>query len=213
MIMAIIFDSDDTLVDFSRIAAPCIQKTAKKLNLRVPKKETINKLWGRSLEFIVSSLWHKKYIKKFRKEYFKIIFNYKFREIKGAKKVIEKLSKKYNLAVISAKPRPLMIKNFKDVKINTKNFRFMLSADDTKFHKPDSRVFKGALKKLKVKKNEVLYVGDALVDFRAAKKAGFNFVAVLTGFYNKKDFIENGLKNQNILKSIRELSKWVEKYG
>ncbi len=213
MIKAIILDSDNTLIDFSRIAALCIQKTASRIGLRVPNIEKINKLWGRSIEFIIETLWGKSYIKKFRKEYLKIVLKYKFKEIKGAKKTIEKLRKKYEIAIISAKPKPLMSKNFKDTKINTKIFKFMLSGDDTKFHKPDPRVFNGALKKLKVNKNEVLYVGDALVDYMAAKKTGFNFVAVLTGNYKRKDFLKFGLKKENILKSVRELPNWTDKNG
>ncbi|MBI4154620.1 HAD-IA family hydrolase [Candidatus Woesearchaeota archaeon] len=213
MIKAIIFDSDDTLIDFSKTAAPCIQKTAAKLKLKVPESDKINKLWGRSLRFIVSYFWGDVYYKKFRREYFKIIFKYKFKEINGAKKVLIRLKRKYKLGVISAKPRPLMIKNFKDTKIDIEMFKFMLSADDTRFHKPDARVFSKVIKNLRVKRNEILYVGDALIDFKAADKAGFNFVAVLTGYYKQKDFVQAGLKRQNIIKSVRELPKWVDRYG
>ncbi|MEK6973873.1 MAG: HAD-IA family hydrolase [Nanoarchaeota archaeon] len=213
MIKAIIFDSDNTLIDFSRIATPCIQKTAKVMGLKVPSPEIINKFWGRSLNYIIINLWGKKYIKEFRKDYFKIIFKYKFKEIKGAKETINSLKKKYKMAIISAKPKSLMVKNFRDINLDTKIFKFMLSADDTKYHKPDQRVFNGVAKKLGAQKNEVLYVGDSIVDFIATKKAGLNFVAVLTGSYTKKDFQKFGLKKENILKSIKELPKWLEKNG
>jgi len=213
MIKAIIFDSDDTIVDFSSIAAGCIQKAASNLKLKVPKRQEINKLWGRSIEYIIDNLWGREHIHEFRKEYFKMASRYKFKEIKGAKATINLLKKKYKLGVISAKPRPLMIKNFKDINLDTKIFKFMLSADDTRFHKPDPRVFEGVLAKLKIKSHEVLYVGDMLVDCEASRKAGFNFAAVLTGFYKKKDFIKMGLEKENILNSIKELPKLVEKLG
>ncbi len=213
MTKAIIFDADDTLIKFSNIAAPIFQKTASNLKLKVPKKEQINRLWGRSLEFMVNDFWSNEYFTKFKKEYIKLLSEYKFKEINGASKVISELSKNYSLGIISAKPRVNMIKHFKDAKIDTKIFKFMFSADDTKYHKPDPRVFNQSIRQLRLEKEEILYVGDTIIDCVAAKFAGLQFVAVLTGHYKRSEFIEVGLEKQNILSSIRDLPKWVEKNG
>ena len=72
-------------------------------------------------------------------------------------------------------------------------------------------MFSKALKKFNFKKNEILYVGDSIYDYLAAKRAGLKFVAVLTGFHKKNDFNKLGLKNKNILKSIKYLPKWLNK--
>ena len=213
MIKAIILDSDDTIINFSSVAAPVMQKAARNLKLKVPKEQEINKLWGRSLFFMIDHFWGKQNYTKFRREYLKIISKHKFKEIKGANIVLKELNKKYILGIISAKPRNLMFKHFKDADINKKLFKFMLSADDTKYHKPDPRVFNDAIKLLKIDKEEILYVGDTLVDCVAARFAGFNFVAVLTGSYTRKEFLEAGVEKENILKSVRELPKWAEING
>jgi phosphoglycolate phosphatase len=213
MIKAVILDSDDTIINFSSIAASVMQKAARNLKLKVPKEQEINKLWGRSLFFMIDHFWGKQNYNKVKREYMKIISKHKFKEIKGANSVLKELNKKYALGIISAKPRVLMFKHFKDANIDKKMFNFMLSADDTKYHKPDPRVFNGVLRLLRIDKEEVLYVGDTLVDCVAARFAGFNFVAVLTGSYTRKEFLEAGVEKQNILKSIRDLPKWVETNG
>lgn len=213
MIKAIILDADDTLISFSKIATPVMQKIASKLKLKVPKKEEIDRMWGRSLEFMINDFWGKEYSNKFRREYLKLLSEYKFKEINGANKVLNELSKNYGLGIISAKPKFNMIKHFKDAKIDTKIFKFMFSGDDTKYHKPDPRVFNQPIKQLKLDKEEILYVGDTIVDCVAARFAGLHFVAVLTGHYKKSEFIEVGLEKQNILSSIRDLPMWIKKNG
>ncbi len=216
MIRAIIFDSDDTLIDFSGKAVKCIQETAIKLNLKPYNKNDINKLWGRSLKYIVKELYGKKYYRKFKKIYFRIINKIKFKELKGARIVIKLLKNNYFLGVLSAKPSQIMFKNFKDAGFHIKDFKFAFSADDTKFHKPSPRVFdkaKKILRKYKISNNEVIYVGDALIDYLAAKSAGLKFIAVTQGYYKKNDFIKIGLKKENILNSIRLLPYWLSEHG
>jgi HAD superfamily hydrolase (TIGR01662 family) len=216
MIKAIIFDSDDTLIQFSKVAAPCLQKAAKELGLRIPNKKEINKLWSRQWEYLSKKLWPEADNKKLREaafKYYKKNEN-KFKEVKGAIKTLNFLRKKYILSVVSAKSGRGLERQFKLAKIPIKNFKFMHSAEDTKFHKPNPRVFDKAIKNFKnLKRNEILYVGDTLLDYKAAKGAKFEFVAVLTGYYKKKDFLKSGLKKENILKSVKYLPKWLEKNG
>ena len=81
------------------------------------------------------------------------------------------------------------------------------TAEDTKYHKPDPRVFEPAvlwLEKNNIKPNEVLYVGDGLHDMKAAVGAGFNFIGVETGLVTKKQFKDAKTKS---LRSIADLVK------
>lgn len=48
-------------------------------------------------------------------------------------------------------------------------------ADDTKKHKPDPEPLLKCLEKLSLQVNEVIYIGDALSDYQAAKNAGMDF--------------------------------------
>ena len=52
---------------------------------------------------------------------------------------------------------------------------------DSEFRKPDPRVFEPLCKKtetIDVAKNEIVYVGDDIRDFEAAKGAGIHFIAI-----------------------------------
>lgn len=57
----------------------------------------------------------------------------------------------------------------------------VVGGDDVSREKPDPEGLLKAIGAFGVGKNEVLYVGDSLVDAKAAQSAGVDFAAVLTG--------------------------------
>jgi phosphoglycolate phosphatase-like HAD superfamily hydrolase len=70
-------------------------------------------------------------------------------------------------------------------------FVLVQGAEATPYHKPDGRVFDPALARLAelgLRRSEVLYVGDALMDHAAAADAGMPFVGVATGFVGIEQF-------------------------
>jgi len=213
MIKAIIFDVDNTLIETGEISTRAYIETAKLLNLRKIKAKNIRKLYGIPSHIIIKKLWPKTSVKKFQEIKHKKILSEKVKQIPGAKEVVVQLNKKYKLGLLSSKTRVLMYPHLKQINLSEKFFKFIYSSDDVKHHKPDPRVFSQAIKKLKLKKNEILYVGDSIYDCIAARKAGLNFVAVLTGIYRKKDFRKLRIKSDNILKSIKLLPIWLEKNG
>src|SRR3989338_3906714 len=196
MIKAIIFDVDNTLIETGEISTRAYIETAKLLNLRKIKAKNIRKLYGIPSHIIIKKLWPKTNVKKFQEIKHKKILSEKVKQIPGAKEVVVQLSKK---------TRVLMYPHLKQINLSEKFFKFIYSSDDVKHHKPDPRVFSQAIKKLKLKKNEILYVGDSIYDCIAARKAVLNFVAVLTVIYMKKDFRKLRIKSDNILKSIKSL--------
>jgi len=56
---------------------------------------------------------------------------------------------------------------------------------------------------------QVLYVGDHLGDMQAAHGAGLKFVAVLTGYFSRQAFMENGLSEQYIINDVAQLPAWL----
>lgn len=213
MIKAIIFDVDNTLINAGELSTKAYMQTAKQLNLKyVPAKE-IKKLYGIPSHVIIKKLWPKAELKKFQQIKHKKILSKKVKEIPGAKNIVKQLYKKYKLGLLSSKTRVLMYPHLKQINLPTKYFRFIHSADDVRFHKPDPKVFSKAMRKLKLKRNEILYIGDSIYDFIAAKRAKLNFTAVLTGHHKKRGFQKLGLKNENILKSVKNLPEWLNKNG
>ena len=49
-----------------------------------------------------------------------------------------------------------------------------------------------------------------MFDYEAARNAGINFVAVETGYYKERDFVEKGLDVKNVIKSVKYLPSWLE---
>jgi len=74
-------------------------------------------------------------------------------------------------------------------------------------YKPDKGCFNPALKflgKIGVRKEEIIYVADTVMDFNAAQRAGIGFIAIIGhGPLERKDFESRSVKY--ILDSIKEL--------
>ncbi len=70
------------------------------------------------------------------------------------------------------------------------------TADDSEYHKPDSRVFDPLIAWAAargIQPHEILYVGDGLHDMTAAIEAGLNFLGVETGLVNADGFRLQGM--------------------
>ena len=76
--------------------------------------------------------------------------------------------------------------------------------------KPDPQGVYRIMEKMKLSKQEVLYVGDSETDMKTAKNAGLNSVGVLWGFRNEKTLKENGA--DHIIKEPKELLKIIKEY-
>ena len=63
------------------------------------------------------------------------------------------------------------------------------------------------LQEWNIRKSEILYIGDSLIDFHAAQGAYLQFIAVLTGSTDREQFQAAGVSTQNILHSIIELPR------
>ncbi len=86
-------------------------------------------------------------------------------------------------------------------------FFIIQGADESTAHKPDPRVFDKALQMLAKKKisaAETLYVGDALMDYYAARDAGLEFFGATTGFVTQQQFEEKGARSAFSLVKLLE---------
>ena len=85
----------------------------------------------------------------------------------------------------------------------------IIGGDDVKNEKPDPEGLLTAIQKLNVSKNQVLYVGDSIVDAKTAQSAGVDFVAVLTGTTEREEFMN--YEYVSIEESVRELTSYLHK--
>ncbi len=69
-------------------------------------------------------------------------------------------------------------------------FQYVLGGDEVKTPKPDPEGLLRMLELFGVEKNELLYIGDSLVDEKAAEAAGVDFCAMLLGGTRAEQFQE-----------------------
>ena len=113
------------------------------------------------------------------------------------------LKKKYLIAIATGSSKIVLLHSTK--KVFTNLFDLIVSINDVKKGKPNPDQLILASKKLKIKKENCLMVGDSLYDLEAAKNAGMDFIGVTTGFTSRKEMKKHGAKI--VVKSIWELGK------
>ncbi len=126
----------------------------------------------------------------------------KMKMVPGSKEVIISLSEKYKLAIASARR-----KNKVDQFIKQNNliylFPVVVSALTTRRSKPHPAPILFASKKLGVRPENILMIGDTTFDILSGKRAGAQTVAVLTGFGELKELQRAGA--DLIINSVSEL--------
>jgi HAD superfamily hydrolase (TIGR01509 family) len=118
--------------------------------------------------------------------------------------ILQSLSKKYKLGVVSGNYRETIEKALR--KCGYRGFiKAVVSIDDVQESKPSPLPLLKALKKLKVKPSEAVYIGDHPDDIKAARNAGMYSIGVLT-YKRKYDQLYNE-KPDFIIKNLFELEK------
>lgn len=176
MLKAIIFDIDGVLVD-SREANIALYKSLTKSagynNIKrddinncfhLPLKESLEKLLNTNdqveIQRILDMVKDPKHLKA-----------YLFEFPNELETILEKLHKKYKLAIVTSRIR-LGIDHIFDAKDIKHFFDVTVAYEDYNNPKPHPEPLLVAIKKLGVKVDEAVYVGDSNTDIESAKSAG-----------------------------------------
>jgi pyrophosphatase PpaX len=197
MIKAIIFDADGVLLDNTEIFIREFIETGRKLNLRIPTIPSVRKVFGLTYEDILIRLYGRK-DKKIKETYSEVIRN------RGQEKIMENLEYvikrlKVRKAIVTSRSLKSLKRNLKDL---IKLFEVVITIEDTEKHKPDPEPILLACKKLGIKPEETVYVGDAVIDYKAAKNAGTSFIGFVSGSASKEDFESLKVKSVSSLKEL-----------
>lgn len=131
----------------------------------------------------------------------------RFEVFQGVYEVLESLLEKYELALISdaqwvfTEPEMAMLGL-------TPFFKFRILSSRFGFKKPDGRLFDMAMKKLMIKPEESVYIGDnPPKDLVGAKKAGMKFILFRSEFKPYNDFQPDRHFNDysELLKIVEEM--------
>ena len=183
MYKLIIFDFDGTIADTIEYGIPIFNDLARKHKFRELKD--INEVRGVTLmEFIkthkISRIKFLFYLREFLKKLNREMGN--VMAYKGMENVIKQLDKDYKLGIISANSKE-NIKKFLEANKLEYYFDFIYNYP---LLRGKSSVFKKIMKEKRLRKEEVIYIGDEDSDIVAAKKAGIDIMAVTWGMKNKE---------------------------
>lgn len=184
MIKLIIFDIDGTLVDAYTAIEKSLNFTLRKLGYRKVSRALVRPAIGHGdrdfIERFVKTEDAKEALAIYRKHHQTALLRYS-KVIPGARDLLRRLKRqRYKLAIASNRPPKFSKILLRHLDL-LKYFDAIACAKDKTEIKPKPILIPKVLKRLKINKDEALYVGDMTVDVRAGKNAGVKAVAVLGG--------------------------------
>jgi len=222
MIKAILFDLDNTLVDFMKMKKASCEAAISAMvdaGLKLNKKNAMKELFVLYDQYGIEH--HKvfqKLIQKFNK---KIDYHILAKGIISYRKVQQGFHETYpnviktlikireqgiKLAIVSDAPKLKCYMRLVELNIS-EFFDYVVAFEDTREHKPSPKPFQKAMNLLKIKPDEAIFVGDwPERDIKGAKALGIKTVHATYG-----NIFKTKIKPDYAIKDIIELLKIIEK--
>ena len=205
MYKLVLFDFDGTIANTLDAGIPLFNEFARKYGfLEIRDKEEVR---GFSLnQFIKNHRMSRTkfifYFKKFLKR-----LNSKMDKVKpydGITDVFKELKINYRMAILSTNSKENIVRF-----LNRNNLLFYFEfIENYSLLLGKSNKIKRIMRKMNLKKNEVVYIGDDIRDIKASQKSGIDIIAVTWGFHKKEILKEKNPtfiaeKPQDIIKFLK----------
>jgi len=181
MIKAVIFDIDGVLLDSFEANLRFYQDLMIKAGYRPPTKEKFQHLFHLTLIGVIKIITKSSSETEINR-IFELGKSHKMLRatepppmIKNAEKVVDILHKKYLLGIVTSRIKETVYESPELAKLQ-KHFKVAVSYQDTINHKPHPEPLLLAAKKLEVRPEECVYVGDVENDIKAGKDAGMKTI-------------------------------------
>uniref|UniRef100_A0A7V0Z4V1 HAD family hydrolase n=1 Tax=candidate division WOR-3 bacterium TaxID=2052148 RepID=A0A7V0Z4V1_UNCW3 len=179
---AILFDLDGVLVDTYKVWFRLFNRTLRHFGYKTITLKVFAQNWGQSTEEDVRIFMPEVKLKDV-KRYFSINFPKftKYMKVNLEAKIVLSKLKEMGLKIGCITNSHRDITKLEIKKAGLKNFfDVVITADDVKRPKPEPDMLLKACKRLRVKVNEVVFIGDTQTDLKTAKKAGCLFIGYRT---------------------------------
>ncbi|MFH1834926.1 MAG: HAD family hydrolase [Methanobacteriota archaeon] len=201
MIKAIVFDFDGTIIDSTESIWREYQVVAQQMGLEEITYREFSRQLGKPWDVALKALWPDVDVSEFSSKYRRDCESQKVLE--GVGETLEILKDQYRLALLTSRGRETLYSILKSQTLTQDLFELILHRDRLEYHKPDPQALKPLLLDMDLTADEIVYVGDSVVDAEFAAAANIIFVGVLTGGASRKDFEE--LEVEHIISSLSEL--------
>jgi HAD superfamily hydrolase (TIGR01509 family) len=212
---AIIFDMNGIIIDDELIHEEAFKEICKRHNIKITTKDYQKFCLGRTDEdgFKDTLKKYKNFnfeikdlVKEKSKKYLEIIPN-KIKSRFGVIELINKLSKKYRMALTSSsnyREIDMVLNHFKIKEL----FEVIVSAEDVKIGKPNPEPYIITAKKLLINPSNCLVFEDSKNGVESAKAAGMYCIGIHNLSVYKKIGIKQNLEKANLeINSIKDIPK------
>ena len=214
MIKALLCDIDGTLVQSNWLHAEAWQVAFRVMGIELELEEVRRQIGkgGDELVPVFVVWWKRKHVeeplKAFRKHVFKTEFLLRVEAMPQAKEFLTRLrAAGIKLALASSASKEDLL-TFKKIVGMDGLVDEETSADDAEKSKPHPDIFEAALKRLGLKPEETLALGDTPYDAEAAGKAGVWTIGVESGGWSREELLAAGCVE--VYKDVAELLKEFE---
>lgn len=208
MIKAVIFDLDGTLIDAYQAIEKSLNFTLRSLGYKTVSYDRARRTVGRGDRHFIAQFVKAADLAKglalYRKHHSGSLQRYSTLKPHTRKVLSALRQQEIKLAVASNRPTKFSHVLIQHLNLE-KYFDFVVCADKKHELKPEPYLLLKVIRKLKMDKNEVLYVGDMCFDVRAANHAGVKAVAIVGGSCSRKELA--ALKPYKIISNLKQLLK------
>jgi phosphoglycolate phosphatase-like HAD superfamily hydrolase len=207
MFDAVLFDFDDSLVDTQASRIPAIIEYCRSVHGVEVSSEEVLHAWGLPFNALMQSLIGSASLS--IDQYLDICKRYPLRPFPESVHALQSLSGRSRIGIVTSVAKSILVHSLDSLGWTRGWFSVLLGHDDTKFYKPDPRVFDSGLELLSIspeRRKHVLYVGDSLIDAHAAHGAGLSFLGIARDKVRQNAFSMN---NSAWRENLNDVSTWV----